>query len=177
MANVIHPHIDFHHGTVAPNLGFGFGMSNSPAKGWQQPGHNGSAVFQQLASNIAQPSSNRPQKRRHEPDDYENIGANGRHGLSHAAATGLRDEAMERSPTPERLKRGASKKAKVIAVPEQGSKERRKENKPSGSDDDSDIDVGVLLGEFLLDLLLYNFHIYTFFHNQRAYHLNHSCHC
>lgn len=151
MANVMHPHIDFHHGTVTPNLGFGFGISNSPAKGWQQPtlgsGHN-SAVFQQLASNIAQPSSNRPQKRKLEPDDYENISGNGRHGLSHAIATGLRDEAMERSPTPERPKRAPPKRARIIAVAEQGSKEQRKENKPLGREDDGDIDVGVLLGEF-----------------------------
>lgn len=159
MANVMHPHIDFHHGTVAPNLGFGFGMPNSPAKGWQQPtlgpGHNNAAVFQQLASNIAQPSSNRPQKRRHEPDDYENISGNGRHGLSHATATGLRDDAMERSPTPERPKRAPPKRARVIAVAEQGNKEQRKENKPPGSEDD--IDVGVLLGEFFRKLLRSSF--------------------
>ena len=157
MANVIHPHIDFHHGTVTPNLCFGFGMSNSPAKGWQQPigpGHNNSAVFQQLASNIAQPSfSNRPQKRRHEPDDYENVSANGRHGLSHATATGLKDEAMERSPTPERPKKGPPKRARLIAVTEQGNKEQRKENKPSGGEDDGDVDVGVLLGEFFPNVL------------------------
>lgn len=159
MANVVHPAIDFHHGPAAPNLGFGFGMSNASARtGWQQhvlsPKHTNPAAFQQLASSISQSSPNRAQKRRHEPEDDGDFGGSGRHGLSHATNTGLRDDAMDRSPTPERPKRAAPKRARVINVVEPDKGEKSKENKPPGSDEDADMDVGVLLGEFIEALLV-----------------------
>lgn len=52
---------------------------------------------------------------------------------------------MDRSPTPERPKRGPPKRARVVNVAEAGDKEKNKENKPAGSGDE--VDVGVLLGE------------------------------
>lgn len=154
MANVLHPQIEFHHGPAAPNLGFGFGMSTAAVKGgWQQhtlsPGHNNSAVFQQLASNISQPSPSRLQKRRHDPEDDENFGGHSRHTLSHASTAGLRDDAMDRSPTPERPKRAPPKRARVMNATDSGNKEKSKESKPSGSEEDGDVDVGVLLGELI----------------------------
>jgi hypothetical protein len=150
MANVVHSPIDFHRGPVAPNLGFGFGMSTAKAP-WQHtlamtPGHNNTVAFQQLASTISQPSPSRAQKRRHEPDEDGETCS--RHGLSHAITTGLRDDAMDRSPTPERPKKAPPKRARVTNTAETGNKEKGKENKPPGGNDDNDVDVGVLLGVF-----------------------------
>lgn len=153
MANVVHPPIDFYHGPAAPNLGFGFGMSSPASKtvgGWQQQstitlGHSNPAAFQQLASTMSQSSPTRAQKRRHEPEDEDD---SGRHGLAHATTTGSRDDAMDRSPTPERPKKAPPKRARVMNVVETGNKEKGKENKPPGAEDGGDVDVGVLLGEF-----------------------------
>lgn len=151
MANVVHPPIDFHHGPVAPNLGFGFGMSSPASKvGWQQQstitlGHNNPAAFRQLASTMSQSSPSRAQKRRHEPEDED---ASVRHGSSHAIAMGPRDDAMDRSPTPERPKRAPPKRARIINVVETGNKES-KENKSPGDGDGGSVDVGVLLGAFI----------------------------
>jgi hypothetical protein len=150
MANVVHPPIDFHHGPASPNLGFGFGMSSPASKvgGWhQQPaitlGHNNPAAFQQLASTMSS-SLNRAQKRRHDPEDED---AGTRHGSSHATTSGSRDDAMDRSPTPERPKKAPPKRARVMNAVETGNKEKSKENKPPGDEDDGNVDVGVLLGE------------------------------
>lgn len=158
MANVIHPAIDFHRGPVAPNLGFGFGMSTPSTKaGWQQHtithGHNNPAAFQQLASTISQPSPHRAQKRRHEAEDDVDVGGGSRHGLSHATTTGLRDDAMDRSPTPERVKRAPPKRARVMNATEMGNKEKSKENKPPGSNEEDEVDVGVLLGKLPMILI------------------------
>jgi hypothetical protein len=60
----------------------------------------------------------RPHKRRHEADD---------------------DDVMDRSPTPERLKRAIPKRVKLSQA------EAQKEAK---SEKESDVDVGVLLGLF-----------------------------
>jgi hypothetical protein len=145
MANVVHLPIDFHHGPAASNLGLGFGMSSPAAKaaGWQQQlVHNNPAAFQQLASTMSQSSPNRVQKRRHDSEDDD---TGGRHGLSHAIAPGSRDDAMDRSPTPERPKKAPPKRARIAHVVEAGNKEKGKENRPPGDGDD--VDVGVLLGE------------------------------
>jgi hypothetical protein len=145
MANVIHPPIEFHPGLVnhSPSpFGFGFGLSlpSSAMAGWSSTGHTHSAAFHQLASSINQPSALRVQKRRCESDD---VGDNGRNG--HGA--NARDDAMDRSPTPERPKRAPPKRARV-APPETPSKDdkTKKENKAPGTGDDNDVDVGVLLG-------------------------------
>ena len=78
----------------------------------------------------------RPQKRRLELDD-DDIGRRGG------------DDAMDRSPTPERPKRGAPKRLRVAVVAEASAKGNDKEpgdgkeNKPPSED----VDVGVLLGQ------------------------------
>lgn len=145
MANVVHPQIDFHRGPAAPNLGFGFGMSTAKAARQltMTSGHNNAAAFQQLASTLSQSSPVRAQKRRHEPD--EDGEASGR---SHTLTMGLRDEAMDRSPTPERPKKAPPKRARITNSEETYCKEKGKENKPPEGDDDNDVDVGVLLGEY-----------------------------
>ena len=58
------------------------------------------------------------------------------------------DDGMDRSPTPERPKRAAPKRARTTIPITHTSKEGKgsKENKESGSED-SDVDVGVLLGK------------------------------
>jgi len=55
------------------------------------------------------------------------------------------DESMDRSPTPERPKRAAPKRARIVP----GAKEQAatKENKSLPSEED-EMDVGVLLGMF-----------------------------
>jgi Cut8, nuclear proteasome tether protein len=75
------------------------------------------------------------QKRRHEPEDDQD-------------RSNARDDAMDRSPTPERVKKGPPKKARVIPDGNQRDAKISKENKapsPDGSDN-NDVDVGVLLG-------------------------------
>jgi hypothetical protein len=141
MANAVHPPVDFYSRPVnhAPSpFGFGFGLSDpSPIiAAWPTPtlpGHMHSA-FHQLSSNISQFNHLRVPKRRHEPDDE-------------GAATGgaSRDDAMDRSPTPERRKKLPPKRARIV-VADGNSKDARpgKENQPPSNDDD--IDVGVLLG-------------------------------
>jgi hypothetical protein len=73
-------------------------------------------------------------KRRHEPDDE---------GADPGGTS--RDDAMDRSPTPERRKKLPLKRARIV-VADGSSKDARsgKENQPPSNDDD--IDVGVLLG-------------------------------
>lgn len=61
---------------------------------------------------------------------------------------------MDRSPTPERPKRAVPKRARTTPAA-LGSKDNQnsKENKASGSED-NDVDVGVLLGEFPVVVLV-----------------------
>ncbi len=96
------------------------------------PGHTNPAAFQQLVSSVSQ--SSRAHKRKLEPDeDAERF-------------TGQRDESMDRSPTPERPKRGAPKRARVAPTnPSSKDDQDAKENKAPNNYDD--VDVGVLLGE------------------------------
>ncbi|OCH94756.1 hypothetical protein OBBRIDRAFT_769158 [Obba rivulosa] len=137
MANVVtHPHLalDFRRGNVdhSPSpLGFGFGLSSnsvmsgwgaaSPSSPWNLAPHN----------NALQPRNG---KRRHEPDDdVEN-----RHGG---------DDAMDRSPTPERPKRAAPKRARTtpaVVSLDKGAKDG-KDDKSSPPEGEDDVDVGVLL--------------------------------
>lgn len=143
MANVVYPQVDFLHNPAnhAPSrFGFGFGLSgNSSAMTTARqppftPGHTQPAAFQQLTSHMnLPPPAQRVQKRRHEPEDDAE---SGRHGA--------RDVAMDRSPTPERPKRGPPKRAKVVSHAEGKDDQSPKDNKPS--DPDNDVDVGVLLG-------------------------------
>ncbi|KAG1757656.1 hypothetical protein EDB19DRAFT_1924475 [Suillus lakei] len=140
MANLVHPPLDFLHNpaTHPPScLGFGFGLSVNSGASWQSTmtmGHTQPAAFQQLASSMNLPTSaHRSQKRRHEFDDETE--SSSRHGA--------RDVAMDRSPTPERLKRAAPKRAKITSASNSKDDKGGKENNSVGSD--NDVDVGVLL--------------------------------
>ncbi|KAF9455113.1 hypothetical protein P691DRAFT_780429 [Macrolepiota fuliginosa MF-IS2] len=144
MANVLHHHIEFAPRPVAhaPSpFGFGFGLGQSSMSGgpsgWQQaptPGHTNLHAFHQLASSINQATtiaspSYKSNKRRLEADD-EDLSTSGKASVN-------RDESMDRSPTPERPKRSAPKRAKIVHA-DTGTKEQAaaKENKPPGSDED-----------------------------------------
>lgn len=145
MANVVHPPLNFLHEPnhlSAPRFGFGFGLpGNSPTGTGKQPvytpGHIQPSAFQQLTSHInLPPTAHRVQKRRHESeDDAESSRHVGR------------DVAMDRSPTPERPKRAAPKRAKVTSQDEE-SKDQPSSRTNKDLDADSDVDVGVLLGMY-----------------------------
>ncbi|KAG6862399.1 hypothetical protein C0995_011839 [Termitomyces sp. Mi166 len=144
MANVLQHPIDLRPVSHAPSpFGFGFALASSSSAmvpaAWQPtstPGHTNPAAFQQLASSVA-----RVQKRRHEAEDD--------------SATG-RDASMDRSPTPERPKRAAPKRARVLPQADASSKDdtELKENKAPVGTDDHDVDVGVLLASLPTQSLL-----------------------
>jgi hypothetical protein len=141
MANAVHPPIHTLPVGHAP-LGFDFGLSTSSAMvgGWPStvtPGHTNSFAFQQLASSVHQASQHRVQKRRHEPEDDQ-----GRHNNT-------RDDAMDRSPTPERVKKAAPKRARITSVIGNNRDVKSTKDSKASPDqsDDQDIDVGVLLGK------------------------------
>ncbi|KAJ6519739.1 hypothetical protein C8R45DRAFT_852916 [Mycena sanguinolenta] len=144
MANVL-PSIDFYPRPVnhAPSqFGFGFGLGGSvvAAPAWQSPIHSPSA-FHQFSSSFNQPSPIRVQKRRLEDDEQ---------------SVHTRDHSMDRSPTPERPKRSAPKRARVSPSAEAGSKDEKdsKENKAPSAAEDTDVDVGVLLASLPSQSLL-----------------------
>ncbi|TFK41247.1 hypothetical protein BDQ12DRAFT_704000 [Crucibulum laeve] len=151
MANVLHHHIDFHPRPVshAPSpFGFGFGLSAPPSSplvspGWQPsstPGHSNPAAFHQLASSMnQQASSSRVQKRRHEPEDEVDE---------------VRDHSMDRSPTPERPKRAAPKRARMINATDLKDSSALKENKSPNNSEEDDVDIGVLLASLPSQSLL-----------------------
>ncbi|EIM92603.1 uncharacterized protein STEHIDRAFT_46102 [Stereum hirsutum FP-91666 SS1] len=96
-----------------------------------------------LAAPATQPSSRL--KRRFEPEDENDTGPQ-------RPSPGARDESMDRSPTPERPKRGVPKRARTSpATNILGSKDV-KENK--SADSDNDVDVGVLLASLPSQSLL-----------------------
>ncbi|KAJ7932478.1 hypothetical protein B0H13DRAFT_1701415 [Mycena leptocephala] len=141
MANVL-PSIDFHPRPVnhAPSqFGFGFGLGGSvvAAPAWQSAINPTTSAFHQLSSSFNQPSPIRVQKRRYEDDEQ----------------TLSRDHSMDRSPTPERPKRAAPKRARVSPSSESGSKDAKENKAPSGTED-SDVDVGVLLASLPSQSLL-----------------------
>ncbi|GLB36054.1 putative cut8, nuclear proteasome tether protein [Lyophyllum shimeji] len=154
MANVLQHPIEFQPRPVshAPSpFGFGFGLASSSsamaAAAWHPattPGHTNPAAFHQLASSVNQYSAIRAQKRRHEPEDEAE---NARQG-------GLRDASMDRSPTPERPKRAAPKRARVAPLVEETFKADLKENKAPSNADEQDVDVGVLLASLPSQSLL-----------------------
>ncbi|KAJ7786229.1 hypothetical protein B0H16DRAFT_1355514 [Mycena metata] len=121
-----------------PQFGFGFGLGGSvvAAPAWQST----SAFHHQLSSSFSQPSPIRVQKRRHEDDEQ----------------TLSRDHSMDRSPTPERPKRAAPKRARVSPSTELGPKDEKnaKENKAPSGTEDNDVDVGVLLASLPSQSLL-----------------------
>ena len=146
MANVLHPQIKFHPCPVshAPSpFGFGFGLSSGissmTSTGWtpSTPGHTNPAAFHQLATSVTQTASTRLQKRRLDPEDDTESSSHSING----------DESMDRSPTPERQKRAAPKRARILNAIDCGTKYEctEKENKAPGTAED-DVDIGVLLG-------------------------------
>ncbi|KAF8647928.1 hypothetical protein AX16_006460 [Volvariella volvacea WC 439] len=134
MANVLPPQIEFQPRPVAhaPSpLAFGFGLHPSTV-GWQSPatpGHHNPIPFQQLASAVSSPSV-RAQKRRYEPDEEVE------------SSRPTRDDAMDRSPTPERPRRTAPKRARVTLP---GGQSKESTSKESKNREEGDVDVGVLL--------------------------------
>jgi len=147
MANVVYPQtkVDLH-GSInssAFSSGFGFGLSSPSMIGWSPSSGHGAlthhVAFQQLASSISQ-SSSRPQKRRLEQDDEQD---NGTCRLN----PGTRDDAMDRSPTPERPKRAVPKRARTTpATASSNTKDGVTPRDTKEQQSDQDIDVGVLLG-------------------------------
>lgn len=143
MANVVHPPLNFFHEPThlsTSRFGFGFGLSGNPPTGTGKqplytPGHTQPSAFQQLTSHINLPAaSHRVQKRRLESeDDAESSRHVGR------------DVPMDRSPTPERPKRAALKRARVTSQDDE-SKDQQSSRTSKNVDSDSDVDVGVLLG-------------------------------
>jgi len=115
-------------------FGFGFGLGPMPSSHWQpQPLQPQASSFNSFASTSHNSPSRSAQKRRLDPDD----------GLENLRYS--QDERMDRSPTPERPKRAAPKRARVSpsaeAIPK-SSKDFKSRNDPSGED----VDVGMLLG-------------------------------
>jgi hypothetical protein len=146
MANVLPPQINFHPRPVshAPSpFGFGFGLGSSSSlsmsTGWT-PGHSNPAAFHQLATFVTQTASTRLQKRRLDPEDDSE-------SSSYQNQTNS-DESMDRSPTPERVKRAAPKRARILNETDSGAKVEgtEKENKAPSSTTEDDVDIGVLLG-------------------------------
>ncbi|KAI0304806.1 hypothetical protein BC826DRAFT_902161 [Russula brevipes] len=105
-------------------------------------------------SNVTQPpptstNPSRALKRRFEQDDEQADQSSGH-------SPGGRDVvAMERSPTPERPKRTAPKRARTNATFTQGPKgERTLKEQPNSSEENQDVDVGVLLASLPTQSLL-----------------------
>ncbi|KAF8230655.1 hypothetical protein L208DRAFT_1423751 [Tricholoma matsutake] len=154
MANVLQPHIDFGPrpaSHASSPFGFGFGLGTPAASamvaGWQlppTPGHTNPSAFQQLVTSVNQNTPSRPLKRRHEPQDDTETGRP------------ARDHSMDRSPTPERPKRAAPKRARVTQNSEHTTKNETatKENTSQSAFSDDDIDAGVLLASLPSESLL-----------------------
>ena len=144
MANVVtHPHLQVGFGPSpvghSPSpLGFGFGLQPSMMQGWPVAPH----PHVQPPAWVVTPQASQPPvrtaKRRHEPEEED------------------RDERMDRSPTPERPKRAAPKRLRTTPAATTADKvqETVKENKPPSANDDSDVDVGFLLGALPLAYLV-----------------------
>ncbi|KAL4070876.1 hypothetical protein J3A83DRAFT_4246073 [Scleroderma citrinum] len=139
MANVVYPQLDFLHNPAnhpSSRFGFGFGLPGSSSvlgTGRAEPGHKQPVAFQQLSSQMNIPQSvQRVQKRRHEPDDE-----------AESPRQAARDVTMDRSPTPERPKRSAPKRAKVVQPTDSKDDSHAKDSKQRNEEDD--VDVGVLL--------------------------------
>ncbi|KAJ3790907.1 hypothetical protein GGU10DRAFT_424720 [Lentinula aff. detonsa] len=136
MAHVqLSPSIGFHPLSTkdAPGFGFGFGTSNMSSQSWATSAFQSapSSALNQLASTsqLAH-STQRALKRRHEPEETENL---------------RQDEVMDRSPTPERPKRAAPKRLRTVPSSDLVSKEDSLQSDLRRATEDKDIDIGVLL--------------------------------
>ncbi|KAI0080322.1 hypothetical protein K474DRAFT_1590181 [Panus rudis PR-1116 ss-1] len=140
MANVIthpHPQIGFHTNPMhhKPSaLGFGFGMSSSPSvSSWPTtPVHTPQSPWPH-SHHATQPAPLRSSKRRYEAEDE-----------SEESGRLPRDVAMDRSPTPERPKRAAPKRARTSPAVATVQKDAKNE-KGDSTAESTDVDVGVLL--------------------------------
>ncbi|KAF7320067.1 hypothetical protein MKEN_00791000 [Mycena kentingensis (nom. inval.)] len=123
---------------VSTPMGFGFGFNPAVATpSWQPSPFSAISTF---SSSSTQPVV-RVQKRRHEEDESPSS-----------------DHAMDRSPTPERPKRAAPKRARVATDAPSGKDDKEaKENKAPSPSEEPQVDVGMLLAslppESLLPLL------------------------
>ncbi|KAF8445865.1 hypothetical protein L210DRAFT_3610452 [Boletus edulis BED1] len=151
MANVVHPPLNFIHEPThlsTSRFGFGFGLPGSSPTGTGKqpvytPGHTQPSAFQQLTSHISiTPAPHRIQKRRLESEDE-----------AESSRHGGRDVPMDRSPTPERPKRAAPKRAKVTSQDDE-SKDQPCSRTSKNPDGDNDVDVGVLLASLPPQALL-----------------------
>ncbi|EKM61252.1 uncharacterized protein PHACADRAFT_247740 [Phanerochaete carnosa HHB-10118-sp] len=125
---VTFPHRPVNH---APSpLGFGFGLSAQPGTStWNHtPLQRSVSGFPAISSHSSQ---NRVAKRRYDHDEDDRQSA---------------DESMERSPTPERPKRAAPKRARTTPAVVTSLKDVRGGQQGSSGSDGIDVDVGVLLG-------------------------------
>ncbi|TCD67091.1 hypothetical protein EIP91_000554 [Steccherinum ochraceum] len=142
MANVVphpHPQVPPHPNLMShsPSLGFGFGMSSSPSVvSWPA-----SPQAFSPAGNQAAPVRSGKRRLEHDDEDSEN------------APRHSRDEAMDRSPTPERPKRAAPKRARTTPALATLSRDE-KNDKNGGARDGNDVDVGVLLATLPRESLL-----------------------
>jgi hypothetical protein len=140
MANVVQPHpqIDFHSSPLGypPQIGLGLTLSMPTSLVGRSP-HTHANGTQPLPS-AANPS--RTLKRRFEQDEEQPDQSSGH-------SPGARDVAMERSPTPERPKRAAPKRARNNSTFAQEHKGGRTSKDLINSNvENQDVDVGVLLG-------------------------------
>lgn len=130
MANIYLPpfpqlhHLDFPRNVnhSSSSLGFGFGLSSS------QPSTFAPAPLFPCNHHQVQ----RPQKRRLENDDESGPRS---------------DDAMDRSPTPERPKRGPTKRLRIVNTDDSAKEKHKDLHDHKGIKvTNSDADVGVLLG-------------------------------
>lgn len=120
--NFSHPHLRVGFGSVSHATNpSGFGFAQSPF------------TNSTLANQPVPGPSTRSAKRRYEADDEDE--GNAKH---------TRDDAMDRSPTPERPKRAAPKRARTTPAVLLRAKDE-KSGKESTSSSGNDVDVGVLL--------------------------------
>ncbi|TFK77175.1 hypothetical protein BDN72DRAFT_784047 [Pluteus cervinus] len=143
MANVLPPHFGIQPRAVAhaPSpLGFGFGLQAAISGRHPQltPGHHNPTAFHNLASSVSSPSA-RVQKRRYEQDEETETGR---------SPTG-RDDAMERSPTPDRPRRSAPKRLRVELLDAKQPSSREEKGR-----EEQDVDIGVLLARLPSQSLL-----------------------
>ena len=148
MAHVIAhqpPQVSFPHRPVshAPSpLGFGFGLSTQAmASNWSIPPLQRSASA--LPSGSLHGLQGRVTKRRYEHDEEE---------YSHKHSV---DDAMERSPTPERPKRAAPKRARTTPGVVTAKDSRNPLQQNASNTDGDDVDVGVLLGAYCQSLIVH----------------------
>lgn len=123
---------------ASSTVGFGFGLSSAQSSSAYSLNTHAPLAPWNIPTAHIQPYNARPSKRRLEHDDDD------------TRSRPSSDDGMDRSPTPERPKRTAPKRARTdtaIMSTSKGGK-NGKEGKESSSED-SDVDVGVLLGQCL----------------------------